>query len=93
MRYLAEFYLPRRGADLAGLARRARATAEQSSRAGAAVHFVSAIHAPEDESCFVIYEADSPAAVTVAGSLAGIAFDRIVEVATNDANDVADEAG
>jgi hypothetical protein len=92
MRYLAEFYLPRLGADLAGLARRARATAEQSSRTGPAVHFVSAIHAPADESGFALYEADSAAAVTAAGSLAGIVFDRIVEVATDDASNAADEA-
>jgi hypothetical protein len=47
MRYLAEFYLPGRGANLAELARRARASAEQSSRTGPAVRFVSAIYAPE----------------------------------------------
>lgn len=93
MRYLAEFYFPGRGVDLAALAARARVTAEQSSRAGPAVRFVSAIHAPGDESCFAIYDADSPAAVTAAGSLAGIMFDRVVEVATSDASDLPGEAG
>jgi hypothetical protein len=57
------------------------------------VRFVSAIHAPEDESCFALYDADSPAGVTAAGSLAGIVFDRIVEVAMQDASDAAGEAG
>ena len=57
------------------------------------MRFVSAIHAPEDESCFTIYDADSPAGVAAAGTLAGIAFDRIVEVAMQDASEVADEAG
>jgi hypothetical protein len=93
MRYLAEFYLPGRGVDLADLARRARASAEQSSRSGPAVRFVSAIHAPEDESCFAIYDADSAAGVTAAGSLAGLVFDRIVAVAMHDANDAAGEPG
>jgi caffeoyl-CoA O-methyltransferase len=93
MRYLAEFYLPGHGADLADLARRARATAERYGHAGPAVRFVSAIHAPGDESCFAIYDADFPAAVTVAGSLAGIVFDRVVEVATQDADAAGDEAG
>ena len=93
MRYLAEFYLPGRGVDLADLARRARTGAEQSSRAGPAVRFVSAIHAPEDESCFAIYDADSPAGVTAAGSLAGLVFDRIVAVAMHDANDAVGEPG
>lgn len=87
MRYLAEFYLPGRGVDLADLAGRARAGAEESTRTGPAVRFVSAIHAPEDESCFALYDADSPAGVTKAGSLAGIVFDRIVEVAVQDASD------
>jgi hypothetical protein len=52
----------------------------------------AAIHVPEDERCFALYEADSPAAVTSAGSLAGIVFDRIVEVATVDASNAAGEA-
>src|SRR5437764_7585079 len=86
MRYLAEFYLPEHDADLAGLARRARATAEQASRTGPAVRFVTAIHAPEDETCFAIYEADTAAAVTAAGALAGIVFDRIVKATTHDAD-------
>jgi hypothetical protein len=57
------------------------------------VRFVSAIHAPEDESCFAIYDADSPAGVTAAGALAGIVFDRIVEAAVQDGSEVAGEAG
>jgi Protein of unknown function (DUF4242) len=87
MRYLAEFYLPDLGASLAELARRARAGAEQASQAGPAVRFLNAIHAPEDENCLAIYEAGSLAAVRTAGSLAGIVFDRIVEVTTDDASD------
>jgi len=93
MRYLAEFYLPGCDVDLADLARRARVSAERFSRTGPAVRFVGAIHAPEDESCFAIYDADSPGGVTAAGSLAGIVFDRVVEVAMQDANDAAGEAG
>jgi len=93
MRYLGEFYLPGRGVDLAELARRVGASAEECSRTGPAVRFVSMIHAREDESCFAIYDAHSPAEVTEAGSLAGIVFDRVVEVATQDANNAAGEAG
>ena len=47
----------------------------------------------QDESCFAIYDADSPAAITAAGSLAGIAFDRIVEVAIDDASDATGQVG
>ena len=80
MRYLAEFYLPSRDADLAMFASRALAAAEQASRAGPPVQFITAIHAVEDENCFVLYEAAAPTAVLAAGSLAGIVFDRVVLV-------------
>ena len=86
MRYLGEFYQPDHEADLADLAAQARAAAAAISQAGPAVRFVHVIHAPADESCFALYEADSMEAVQTAGSLAGIVFDRIVEVATRDAD-------
>lgn len=85
MRYLAEFYLAGRDADLESLASRALAAAEQASKAGPPVRFITAIHASEDENCLVIYEAAAPAAVLAAGSLAGIAFDRVVAVTTLEA--------
>lgn len=85
MRYLAEFYLPARSGPITALARRARTAAEQANSAGPPVRFITAIHAPEDESCFAIYEAASPAAVAAAGALAGLMFDRVSEIATDDA--------
>jgi hypothetical protein len=87
MHYLAEFYLPGHDIDLAGLAKQARNAAEQASRAGPPVRFIKAIHAPQDESCFAIYEADTPTAVTTAGALAGLTFDHIVEVTTQPTHD------
>ncbi len=87
MHYLAGFYLPGHDVNLAGLARQARSAAEQASRTGLPVRFINAIHAPEDESCFAIYEADTPAAVTTAGALAGLTFDHIVEVTTQPTHD------
>lgn len=85
MRYLAEFYLPARNGPITALASRARAAAEQTSSAGPPVRFITAIHTPEDESCFAIYEAASPAAVAAAGALAGLTFDRVSQVVTDDA--------
>ena len=82
MRYLAELYLPNRQTDLQVLAARAHGAAEQASRAGPPVQFITAIHAVEDENCFMIYEAATAAAVVAAGSLAGILFDRVVSVTT-----------
>ena len=82
MHYLAEFYLPGHDVNLASLAKQARSAAEQASRAGPPVRFIKAIHAPTDESCFAIYQADTPTAVTTAGALAGLTFDHIAEVTT-----------
>jgi uncharacterized protein DUF4242 len=87
MHYLAEFYLPSHDVNLASLAKQARTAAEQASRAGPPVRFINAIHAPKDESCFAIYEADTPTAVTTAGALAGLTFDHIVEVTTQPTHD------
>jgi hypothetical protein len=82
VRYLAEFYLPVGRVELGDLIRRARAAAEHSCGAGAAVRLLYAVHVPQDESCFAVYEAGSAEAVAAAGALAGIEFDRIVEAAT-----------
>jgi len=76
MLYLAEFYLPA-GTTLASVAQRARDGAEQAAGSGADIIFVEAIFLPQDESCFVLYRAHRAADVTAAGSLAGLAFDRV----------------
>ncbi len=93
MRYLAEFYLPEPDADLAGLVRRGQAGAAEVSRRGFTVSCVRAIHLADDESCFVVYEADSADAVTAAGRAAGLAFDRVAAIRTSDAGLAAGFAG
>jgi hypothetical protein len=74
--YLAEFYLPA-GSALGGVARRARAAAEQAAGTGIDIAFVAAIFLSRDETCFALYQAARAADVTAAGSLAGLAFERI----------------
>jgi hypothetical protein len=76
MLYLAEFYLPA-GSALSSVAQRAHAGAEQVAGTGIDIAFVEAIFLPHDESCFVLYRAVRAADVTAAGSLAGLAFDRV----------------
>lgn len=78
MFYLAEFYLPA-GSTLASVASRARAGAEQATGTGADIIFVEAIFLPQDESCFVLYQARCAADVTAAGSATGLAFDRVTD--------------
>lgn len=76
MLYLAEIYLPA-GSTLASVAHRARAGAEHAAGTGAGINFVEAIFLPQDESCFLLYQAHRAADVTAAGSAAGLAFDRV----------------
>lgn len=78
MFYLAECYLPV-GSTLASVASRARAGAKQATGPGADIVFVEAILLPEDESCFLLYQAHRTADVTAAGSAAGLDFDRVTD--------------
>jgi hypothetical protein len=83
MRFLAEFYLPAQGTDLDGLATAFRSAAERPGiHDGRVVRFINAIYIPQDETCFVVFEAESAAAVAAAGELAGLTFDRIVQAMT-----------
>ncbi|HEV3295892.1 MAG TPA: hypothetical protein VG123_43510 [Streptosporangiaceae bacterium] len=78
MLFLAEFYLPA-ASTLASVASQVRACAEQATRTGADIRFVEAIFLPQDESCFVLYQARCAADVTAAGSASGLAFDRVTD--------------
>ena len=96
MRYLAEFYLPNSGCELAEIAGRAGAGARRAAEravgrvaggvaggvagVAGAVSFLSAIYLAEDESCLAIYEAGSPDLVRAAGVLAGLDFDHVAEI-------------
>ena len=73
MEYLVELFLGRpSGAVVAELG-------ERLQRADAAVRFREAILVPEDETCFLLCDADSAAAVERASRLASIPFERVVE--------------
>jgi hypothetical protein len=77
--YLVEGYLPRPGSDeLARAAARARAAANELTRAGTPVCYLGAIFIPGDETCFHLYEAPSAEAARTASARAGIGFERIV---------------
>jgi len=79
--------LRRRGAQVVGLdlpecdvrSARARAAAQALSRGGTSVRYVSSIFVPEDETCFLLFEAESAAAVEAAVRRAQLAFERVSE--------------
>ena len=58
--YLVETYLGRsQGGELAAHERRARSAAEELTQATICVRFDRAIHVPEDEICFFVFDAPS----------------------------------
>ncbi len=80
VRYLAELYLPRKGANgLPAAARRARAATDEMTREGKPVRYLRALFLGSDEICFHVYEAGSPELVLEASRRAAIAVERVVE--------------
>jgi hypothetical protein len=73
--FLAELYVSRWQGD--AIAERARAAAEAVSRSGGRVRYVGSIFVPEDETCFLLYEADTLEDVEHAATHAGLAFERV----------------
>lgn len=74
--YLVETYLARgRAEERTGRERRARAAAEELTR----VRFDRAIHVPEDEICFYVFEAPAARDAALAAERAGLEPIRIVE--------------
>ena len=82
--YLVELYVAR--GDHA-VARHHLAVAERAvadlSREGRAVRYVQSFFVPEDETCFVLYEADSADLVTEAGGRAGLRLEHVSAATTS----------
>jgi hypothetical protein len=79
--FLLELYVSR--TDAAAVergAQRAHAAAEEMSREGTRVAYVRSIFAPEDETCFYLYEAASRDAVREAARRAALPAERVTEV-------------
>jgi len=63
-------------------AERVRAAAERLSLEGTPVVFLRSIFVPEDETCFLLFEANSIEAVRAAAERANLPFDRVSEAIT-----------
>jgi hypothetical protein len=78
--YLVETFLARgRAGECTARERRARAVAEELTRAGDRVSFGGTIHIPEDEICFVVFDAASGRVAALAATRAELDPFRIVE--------------
>ncbi len=78
--YLVEIYLARGDATgRVACERRARSAAEALTREGTRVRFDRAIHVPEDEICFFVFDAPSSAEAARAAELAALDSIRVVE--------------
>jgi hypothetical protein len=78
--FLVELYLARKDAGtLERSARRARQVAELLSSEGTQVRYLRSIFMPEDETCFLLYEAGSAEAVCAAATRAELPFERVTQ--------------
>jgi hypothetical protein len=78
--YLVETDLARtRAGERAARERRARSAARELTRRGPRVRFDGAIHVPEDEICFFVFDAPSARAAALVAQRAGLDAVRVVE--------------
>lgn len=79
--FLAEVYTPERagGGPPAPVAR-VRAAAIAIAQRGSGLRYRLALLMPTDDACFYLFDAQSAADVAAIGELAGLEFERIVEV-------------
>ena len=78
--FLVELYLSRSDGDAVQRdAEQAVLAAEQLTSEGTSVRYVRSLFVPDDETCFLLYEADSAEAVREAATRAELQFDRISE--------------
>lgn len=66
---------------------RARVAADALSRSGTPVRFAGLIFVPDDETCFLLYEADSAGAVEEAARRAGLSFERVAKAVASAVKD------
>ena len=78
--FLVELYVSHTDAGAVALgAARARAAAEELTREGTPVRYLRSIYVPEDETCFLLYEAGTATVAREAAGRAGLPFERIAE--------------
>jgi hypothetical protein len=85
--YLVETFLQRGGAgERTARERRARSAAAELTQKGTGVRFDHAIHVPEDEICFFVFDARSSTDVALAAELAELGPLRVVTAVSSTKN-------
>lgn len=83
--YLVETYLARADArERAARERRARRAAADLTREGTPVRFGGSLHVPDDEICFITFDAATAGLAELAAQRAGLEPLRIVKAVTSD---------
>jgi hypothetical protein len=78
--FIVELYRSRTdAATIAADAEGARRAAEELTREGTPVRLLRSIFVPDDETCLLLYEAASAAAVGAAAMRAGLRYERVAE--------------
>jgi ubiquinone/menaquinone biosynthesis C-methylase UbiE len=86
--FLVELYVPQAdGAAVERKARSARLAALELTREGRSVQYVRSIFVPEDETCFLLVEADTAEAVQEAATRAAVPFERVLATAADRTTD------
>ena len=86
--YLIETFLPRGApAERAACERRVRSAVQALTQEGTSVRFDRAIHVPEDEICFFVFNAASSRDAALAAQLAGLGPLRVVEAVSSGNSD------
>ena len=81
--FLVELYAARADRDAVSCdAHQVRLAAEALTRGGTPVRLLRSIFVPEDETCFLLYEATTAEAVREAASRACLPFERVAETYT-----------
>jgi hypothetical protein len=82
--YLVETYLARgRAGEHAARDRRARSAAEELTQQKTRVRFELSIHVPEDETCFLVFDAPSGVEAALVARRAGLEPVRVVEAVSS----------
>jgi len=82
--YLVETFLARgRTGELSACEQRARSAAEELTQEKVGVRFERAIHLPEDEICFFVFDAPSGREAARAAQLAGLDPFRVIEAVSS----------